>query len=121
MQSDDECDQKRTGAYPEIFLVSSRLGILASTSFTMPGTTKSSSTPSASQHKAKSSSKHHVVTSAKKGLGAPSQHTQGSRKGKRAWRKNVDIGDVEEGLEGLRTEERVTGYVFIAVGRSSEH
>lgn len=43
-------------------------------------------------------------------LGAPSQHNQGSRKGKRAWRKNVDIGEVEEGLEGLRVEERVTGY-----------
>jgi hypothetical protein len=43
-------------------------------------------------------------------LGAPSQHNQGSRKGKRAWRKNVDIGEVEEGLEGMRAEERVTGY-----------
>ncbi|KDQ56539.1 hypothetical protein JAAARDRAFT_131965 [Jaapia argillacea MUCL 33604] len=42
-------------------------------------------------------------------LGAPSQHKQSSRKGKRAWRKNVDLGDVEEGLEGLRAEERVTG------------
>ena len=42
-------------------------------------------------------------------VGAPSQHNQASRKGKRAWRKNVDIGDVEEGLEGLRAEERVTG------------
>lgn len=44
--------------------------------------------------------------------GAPAQHTQGSRKGKRAWRKNVDIGEVEEGLEGLRAEERVVGCVF---------
>ncbi|EIN14662.1 P60-like protein [Punctularia strigosozonata HHB-11173 SS5] len=42
-------------------------------------------------------------------LGAPSQHTQGSRKGKRAWRKNVDLQDVEEALEGLRAEERITG------------
>lgn len=50
---------------------------------------------------------------AKKGArsttGAPSQHNQTSRKGKRAWRKNVDIEDVEEGLEGMRAEERVTG------------
>jgi hypothetical protein len=43
-------------------------------------------------------------------LGAPSQHNQGSRKGKRAWRKHVDIQDVEAGLESLRAEERVTGY-----------
>lgn len=43
-------------------------------------------------------------------LGAPSQHTQASRKGKRSWRKNVDIEDIEEGLEGLRAEERITGY-----------
>ncbi|KAF8893071.1 P60-like protein [Infundibulicybe gibba] len=45
-------------------------------------------------------------------LGAPSQHTQTSRKGKRAWRKNIDIGDVEDGLEGLREEERVTGTIL---------
>ena len=45
-------------------------------------------------------------------LGAPSQLNQTSRKGKRAWRKNVDIEDVEDVLEGLRAEERVTGYVL---------
>lgn len=44
-------------------------------------------------------------------VGAPSQHTQSSRKGKRAWRKNVNIEDVEKGLDSIRTEERVTGYV----------
>lgn len=43
-------------------------------------------------------------------LGAPSQRSQSSRKGKRAWRKNIDIEEVEEGLEVMRTEERVTGY-----------
>lgn len=41
--------------------------------------------------------------------GAPSQHSQSSRKGKRAWRKNVDIDEVEHGLEELREEERVLG------------
>ena len=46
-------------------------------------------------------------------LGAPSQHNQSSRKGKKAWRKNVDIGEVEQGLEGLRQEERVTGYTTV--------
>ena len=46
-------------------------------------------------------------------LGAPSQHNQSSRKGKKAWRKNVDIAEVEQGLEGLRQEERVTGYTIL--------
>ncbi|KIY53914.1 P60-like protein, partial [Fistulina hepatica ATCC 64428] len=41
--------------------------------------------------------------------GAPSQYSQSSRKGKRAWRKNIDIAPVEEGLEVLRQEERVIG------------
>lgn len=47
-------------------------------------------------------------------LGAPSQHSQSSRKGKKAWRKNVNIGEVEEALEGMRAEERVTGYVSLS-------
>lgn len=34
---------------------------------------------------------------------------QPSRKGKKAWRKNVDIKDVEEALEGRREEERLFG------------
>ncbi|KAF8941466.1 ribosome biogenesis protein Nop53/GLTSCR2 [Dissophora ornata] len=32
-----------------------------------------------------------------------------SRKGKKAWRKNVDIADVETNLDQLRAEERTTG------------
>ncbi|CAO3638124.1 unnamed protein product [Mucor hiemalis] len=36
--------------------------------------------------------------------------TQPSRKGKKAWRKNVDITDVEEGQEELRAIERVVGH-----------
>lgn len=51
-------------------------------------------------------------------LGAPSQHKQSSRKGKRAWRKNVDIEDVEKGLENIRSEERATGSVFAMSVRS---
>lgn len=43
--------------------------------------------------------------------GAPAQYNQPSRKGKRAWRKNVDIVDVEEGMEEMRGEERVIGWV----------
>lgn len=51
-------------------------------------------------------------------LGAPSgsvegprQHNQPSRKGKKAWRKNVDISEVEKGLVELN-EEVIRGYVF---------
>ncbi|KAJ7132336.1 P60-like protein [Mycena epipterygia] len=62
----------------------------------MPAAPKSASGP-ASQKSARSS------------LGAPAQHNQPSRKGKKAWRKNVDIQDVEEGIEELRAEERATG------------
>ncbi|KAI9469666.1 MAG: ribosome biogenesis protein Nop53/GLTSCR2 [Benjaminiella poitrasii] len=36
--------------------------------------------------------------------------TQTSRKGKKAWRKNVDITDVEEAQEELRSMERVIGH-----------
>jgi Nop53 (60S ribosomal biogenesis) len=42
-------------------------------------------------------------------IGAPAQTSQSSRKGKRAWRKNTDIAVLEEGLEELREEERITG------------
>ena len=47
-------------------------------------------------------------------VGAPAQHNQSSRKGKKAWRKNVDIEDLEEKLEGLREEERTFGCVFFS-------
>ncbi|WWC57586.1 uncharacterized protein I303_100118 [Kwoniella dejecticola CBS 10117] len=42
-------------------------------------------------------------------IGAPSTLGQSSRKGKKAWRKNIDIRDTEEALEKAREEERVTG------------
>ncbi|KAH9934211.1 P60-like protein [Fomitopsis serialis] len=45
-------------------------------------------------------------------VGAPAQHGQSSRKGKKAWRKNVDIEEVEVGMEELRDEERVTGSIL---------
>ncbi|KAI9827248.1 MAG: hypothetical protein M1832_005386 [Thelocarpon impressellum] len=35
---------------------------------------------------------------------APRQFKQSSRKGKRAWRKNVDVTDIQEGLETVRDE-----------------
>ncbi|RXW11745.1 hypothetical protein EST38_g14110 [Candolleomyces aberdarensis] len=50
-----------------------------------------------------------IAKSTKSSIGAPSQHSQSSRKGKKAWRKNVNIEDVEGGLEEMRSEERVVG------------
>ncbi|KAI7885507.1 tumor suppressor protein Gltscr2 [Lichtheimia hyalospora FSU 10163] len=42
---------------------------------------------------------------------AVAKKLQTSRKGKKAWRKNIDIASVEEGLESNREEERVRGKV----------
>lgn len=43
-------------------------------------------------------------------LDAPQQFKQPSRKGKKAWRKNVDVTEVQEGLRQLKDEE-IKGYV----------
>ncbi|EGO04468.1 hypothetical protein SERLA73DRAFT_44469 [Serpula lacrymans var. lacrymans S7.3] len=41
---------------------------------------------------------------------APSKvGAQSSRRGKRSWRKNINLRVVEEGLESVRAEERITG------------
>ncbi|THU84565.1 P60-like protein [Dendrothele bispora CBS 962.96] len=48
-----------------------------------------------------------AAKSTRSSVGAPSQLSQPSRKGKKAWRKNVDIQDVEKGLEEMREEERI--------------
>ncbi|KAK4686764.1 nucleolar protein 53, partial [Tremellales sp. Uapishka_1] len=44
--------------------------------------------------------------------GAPATLSQKSRKGKKAWRKNIDVRDEEEALEKAREEERLTGGKF---------
>ena len=36
---------------------------------------------------------------------APQQYQQPSRKGKKAWRKNVDVTEIQAGLEEARDEE----------------
>ena len=41
---------------------------------------------------------------------APQQYKQPSRKGKKAWRKNVDVTEIQEGLEEVR-DEVIKGYV----------
>jgi nucleolar protein 53 len=40
-----------------------------------------------------------------KSVEAPQQYKQPSRKGKKAWRKHVDVSDVQEGLQLVREEE----------------
>ncbi|KAF4983762.1 hypothetical protein FDECE_17232 [Fusarium decemcellulare] len=46
-----------------------------------------------------------VIQSKTAGAGeAPKQFSQPSRKGKKAWRKNVDVTDVQQGLEELNKE-----------------
>lgn len=42
-------------------------------------------------------------------VGPPQQHKQPSRKGKKAWRKNVDVSEIQKGLEDVR-EEVIKGY-----------
>lgn len=48
---------------------------------------------------------------------APQQHKQTSRKGKKAWRKNVDVSEVQEGLEEMR-EEVIEGYDELIHGKT---
>lgn len=42
-------------------------------------------------------------------IGRPETKSQPSRKGKRAWRKNIDLDDLHEGLEESRELERTVG------------
>jgi hypothetical protein len=44
-------------------------------------------------------------------VGAPQQFKQPSRKGKKAWRKNVDVTEVQEGLRQLKDAE-IKGCVY---------
>jgi nucleolar protein 53 len=45
---------------------------------------------------------------------APQQHKQHSRKGKKAWRKNVDLSEIQEGLEVVR-DEVIKGYKLSSI------
>ena len=44
-------------------------------------------------------------------VNAPQQYNQPSRKGKKAWRKNVDVSEIQEGLENVR-DELIQGQVL---------
>ncbi|KAJ5934490.1 hypothetical protein N7466_004037 [Penicillium verhagenii] len=46
-----------------------------------------------------------------KSVDAPNQYKQPSRKGKKAWRKNVDVTEVSEGLRQLKEEEIKGGLI----------
>ena len=39
----------------------------------------------------------------------PQQYKQPSRKGKKAWRKNVDVSEIEQGLDQMNDEIILTG------------
>ena len=50
-----------------------------------------------------------MAPAAEKTQAAPATHKQPSRKGKKAWRKNVDITELQEGVEDVR-EQIIQGY-----------
>ncbi|WFD32449.1 hypothetical protein MSPP1_003497 [Malassezia sp. CBS 17886] len=50
------------------------------------------------------------------GRGRPAQYGQASRKGKHAWRKNIDLSATEAALEDLREQERTVGQAAHQLG-----
>ena len=50
-----------------------------------------------------------IIKPARTAPAAPAQHKQPSRKGKKAWRKNVDVTEVQQGLVDLQ-DEILKGY-----------
>ena len=71
--------------------------------------TASSSKPSRKETAKKPYDRSLTSVKASQDLGAPATLGQKTRKGKKAWRKNIDVRDEEEALETAREEERVTG------------
>ena len=61
-----------------------------------------------------------TLSTSKASVGTPSQYAQSSRKGKKAWRKNIDIREVESGLEEIRAEE-ISSQVDRVGERMTEH
>lgn len=74
----------------------------------MPATTSSRTKTEAKPYDRPAKGKGKAKASEPAGTGAPSSK-QASRKGKKAWRKNVDITAEEAALEAARAEERLTG------------
>lgn len=50
---------------------------------------------------------------------APAQYKQKSRKGKKAWRKNVDVTEVSAGLDEVR-DQIIAGYVALPQTRTQK-
>jgi hypothetical protein len=48
--------------------------------------------------------RHPGHTMADTAAAAPAQYKQPSRKGKKAWRKNVDVTQIQSGLEDVRDQ-----------------
>jgi nucleolar protein 53 len=71
--------------------------------------TASSSKPSRKETAKKPYDRSFISVKASQDLGAPATLGQKTRKGKKAWRKNIDVRDEEEALETAREEERATG------------
>ncbi|WWD06340.1 hypothetical protein V865_004430 [Kwoniella europaea PYCC6329] len=76
---------------------------------TSKASTKPYERPPSSSSSANGKGKAKATPSNEVNIGAPSTLGQSSRKGKKAWRKNIDITVEEGSLERGREEERVTG------------
>ena len=48
---------------------------------------------------------------------APAQYKQPSRKGKKAWRKNVDVTQIQDGLKEVRNQI-IQGYASLSLSLS---
>jgi nucleolar protein 53 len=61
-----------------------------------------------------------IIESLKGSTEAPATYKQPSRKGKKAWRKNVDVTEVVKGLEE-RNEQIIQGFVKSRVKLDTVH
>ncbi|KAJ9104245.1 hypothetical protein QFC19_004062 [Naganishia cerealis] len=68
---------------------------------------RSTTTAKSKASAAKGKAKAPVASSS--AIGAPAQYNQTNRKGKKAWRKNIDIQPEEQALEKVREIEKVLG------------
>lgn len=53
-------------------------------------------------------------------VGRPETKTQKSRKSKKAWRKNIDLGEIEQGLDSAREYERAFGVKESQIAAASD-
>lgn len=72
------------------------------------------STTSAKSKASEARGKSKAPVASTSAIGAPAQYKQTNRKGKKAWRKNIDIQPEEQALEKVREIEQALGYVGIS-------